>query len=103
MNARPGELAHVPERCAAGAHGLAFPPIFLALDGRRALVAGVVQRGKTCGLATRKQFKAGHRVCLEIFPYHVCRSETVTHSIYHDAEHPLALVAPGDHRPQRAA
>jgi hypothetical protein len=40
MNARPGELAHVPERCAAGAHGLAFPPIFLALDGRRALVAG---------------------------------------------------------------
>jgi hypothetical protein len=58
MNARPGELAHVPERCAAGAHGLAFPPIFLALDGRRALVAGGSPprrysslRGSGCGSA----------------------------------------------------
>jgi uncharacterized protein len=62
-------------------------------------------------LATANQFKAGHRICLEItsmdvptrtgamtnveyIPYHVCRSETVTHSIYHDAEHPSHLLIP---------
>jgi putative CocE/NonD family hydrolase len=62
-------------------------------------------------LATANQFKAGHRLCLEItamdvptgtgamtdveyIPYHVCRSETVTHSIYHDAEHPSHLLLP---------
>ncbi len=62
-------------------------------------------------LATANQFKAGHRLCLEItsmdvptgtgamtdveyIPYHVCRSETVTHSIYHDAEHPSHLLIP---------
>jgi uncharacterized protein len=62
-------------------------------------------------LATANQFKAGHRLCLEItsmdvptgtgamtdveyIPYHVCRSETVTHSIYHDAEHPSHLRIP---------
>jgi predicted acyl esterase len=62
-------------------------------------------------LATANQFKAGHRICLEItsmdvptgtgamtnveyIPYHVCRSETVTHSIYHDAKHPSHLLLP---------
>jgi putative CocE/NonD family hydrolase len=62
-------------------------------------------------LATANQFKAGHRICLEItsmdvptgtgamtdveyIPYHVCRSETVTHSIYHDAEHSSHLLIP---------
>jgi uncharacterized protein len=62
-------------------------------------------------LATANQFKAGHRLCLEItsmdaptgtgamtdvkcIPYHVCRSETVTHSIYHDAERPSHLLIP---------
>jgi uncharacterized protein len=62
-------------------------------------------------LATANQFKTGHRICLEItsmdvptgtgamtdveyIPYHVCRSETVTHSIYHDAEHPSHLLIP---------
>jgi uncharacterized protein len=62
-------------------------------------------------LATANQFKAGHRLCLEItsmdvptgtgamtdveyIPYHVCRSETVTHSIYHDAEYPSHLLIP---------
>jgi uncharacterized protein len=62
-------------------------------------------------LATANQFKAGHRICLEItsmdvptgtgamtnveyIPYHVCRSETVTHSIYHDASHPSHLLIP---------
>jgi uncharacterized protein len=62
-------------------------------------------------LATANQFKARHRLCLEItsmdvptgtgamtdveyIPYHVCRSETVSHSIYHDAEHPSHLLIP---------
>ena len=62
-------------------------------------------------LASANQFKAGHRLCLEItsmdvptgtgamtdveyIPYHVCRSETVTHSIYHDAEHSSHLLIP---------
>ena len=62
-------------------------------------------------LATANQFKAGHRICLEItamdaptgtgamtnveyIPYHVCRSETVTHSIYHDGERPSHLLLP---------
>ena len=62
-------------------------------------------------LATANQFKAGHRICLEItamdaptgtgamtnveyIPYHVCRSETVTHSIFHDAERPSHLLLP---------
>ena len=62
-------------------------------------------------LATANQFKVGHRICLEItsmdvptgtgamtnveyIPYHVCRSETVTHSIYHDAKHPSHLLVP---------
>ena len=62
-------------------------------------------------LATANQFKAGHRICLEItamdaptgtgamtnveyIPYHVCRSETVTHSVYHDGERPSHLLLP---------
>jgi uncharacterized protein len=62
-------------------------------------------------LATANQFQAGHRICLEItamdvptgtgamtnveyIPYHVCRSETVTHSIYQDAERPSHLLLP---------
>src|SRR4029077_14496880 len=52
-------------------------------------------------LATANQFKAGHRICLDItsmdvptgtgamtdveyIPYHVCSSKTVTHKIYRD-------------------
>jgi uncharacterized protein len=62
-------------------------------------------------VATANQFKAGHRLCLEVtamdvptgtgamtdveyIPYHVCRSETVTHGIYHDAAHPSHLMIP---------
>jgi uncharacterized protein len=62
-------------------------------------------------VATANQFKAGHRLCLEVtamdvptgtgamtdveyIPYHVCRSETVTHGIYHDAAHPSHLLIP---------
>jgi predicted acyl esterase len=62
-------------------------------------------------LATANLFKASHRICLEItsmdvptgtgamtnveyIPYHVCRSETVTHQIYHDAKRPSHLLLP---------
>jgi hypothetical protein len=31
---------------------------------------------------------------VEYIPYHVCRSETVTHTIYYDAEHALHLLFP---------
>ena len=62
-------------------------------------------------LATANQFKAGHRICLEItsmdaptgtgamtnveyIPYHVCSSQTVTHRVYHDADRPSHLLLP---------
>jgi putative CocE/NonD family hydrolase len=62
-------------------------------------------------LGTANQFKAGHRICLEIasmdvptgtgamtnveyIPYHVCSSCTVTHRIYHDVERPSHLLLP---------
>lgn len=62
-------------------------------------------------LATANQFKAGHRICLDItsmdapngtgamtgveyIPYHVCSSRTVTHKIYRDSERPSHLLLP---------
>jgi putative CocE/NonD family hydrolase len=62
-------------------------------------------------IATANQFKAGHRICLDItsmdvptgtgamtnveyIPYHVCSSKTVTHRIYRDAERPSHLLLP---------
>ena len=62
-------------------------------------------------LATANQFKAGHRICLEItsmdapngtgamtgveyIPYHVCSSKTVTHKVYRDADRPSHLLLP---------
>ena len=62
-------------------------------------------------LATANQFKAGHRICIEIcsmdaptgtgamtdveyIPYHVTSSNTVTHKIYRDADRPSHLLLP---------
>jgi putative CocE/NonD family hydrolase len=62
-------------------------------------------------LATANQFKAGHRICLEItsmdapngtgamtgveyIPYHVGSSKTVTHKVYRDADRPSHLLLP---------
>src|SRR6267378_992141 len=67
-------------------------------------------------LATANQFKAGHRICLDItsmdvptgtgamtnveyIPYHVCSSKTVTHRVYRDAERPSHLLLPIIPRP----
>ncbi len=62
-------------------------------------------------LATANQFKAGHRICLDItsmdapngtgamtgveyIPYHVCSSRTVTHKVFRDSERPSHLLLP---------
>ena len=62
-------------------------------------------------VATANQFKAGHRICVEItsldvgtgvgsatnveyIPYHICSSKTVLHRIYHDPKHPSHLLLP---------
>ena len=62
-------------------------------------------------LATANQFKAGHRICLDItsmdapngtgamtgveyIPYHVCSSHTVTHKVFRDSERPSHLLLP---------
>ena len=62
-------------------------------------------------LATANQFKAGHRICLDItsmdapngtgamtgveyIPYHVCSSRTVTHQVFRDSERPSHLLLP---------
>lgn len=72
---------------------------------------GEVYEYKIQILATANLFKAGHRICLDItsmdvptgtgamtnveyIPYHICRSETVTHQIYHDAQRPSHLLLP---------
>jgi predicted acyl esterase len=75
------------------------------------VVPGEVVEYQILILATANQFKAGHRICLEItsmdapdgtgamtgveyIPYHVCSSKTVTHKIYRDAERPSHLLLP---------
>jgi putative CocE/NonD family hydrolase len=72
---------------------------------------GEVYEYKIQILATANSFKAGHRICLDItsmdvptgtgamtnveyIPYHICRSETVTHQVYHDAQRPSHLLLP---------
>ena len=62
-------------------------------------------------LATANQFKAGHRLCLDVtsmdapngtgamtgveyIPYHVCSSRTVTHKVFRDSERPSHLLLP---------
>jgi hypothetical protein len=62
-------------------------------------------------LATANQFKAGHRICIEItsldlstgvgsatnveyVPYHIGSSKTVLHHIHHDPRHPSHLLLP---------
>ena len=74
-------------------------------------IEGEVVEYKIEILATANQFKAGHRICLEItsmdvptgtgamtnveyIPYHVCSSKTVTHRIYRDADRPSHLLLP---------
>ena len=83
----------------------------LTRDAIEPVTPGAVVEYRIQILATANQFKAGHRICLEIaamdvptgtgamtnveyIPYHVCSSETVTHSVYHDADRPSHLLLP---------
>jgi predicted acyl esterase len=83
----------------------------LTRDSIRPVPPGEIVEYRIHILATANQFKAGHRICLEItsmdvptgtgamtnveyIPYHVCSSQTVTHRIYHDAERPSHLLLP---------
>jgi len=83
----------------------------LTRDAIAPVTPGEVVEYQIAILATANQFKAGHRICLEItsmdaptgtgamtnveyIPYHVGRSETVTHSIHHDAARPSHLLLP---------
>jgi predicted acyl esterase len=76
----------------------------LTQDAIAPVKPGEVVEYRIAILATAKQFKAGHRICLDItcmdvptgtgvminveyIPYHVCSSKTVTHKIYWDASH----------------
>jgi len=89
----------------------AQPFLKLTRDSIEPVKPGEIVEYRIAILATANQFKAGHRICLEItamdvptgtgamtnveyIPYHVCRSETVTHSIYHDADRPSHLLLP---------
>ena len=62
-------------------------------------------------LATANLFQRGHRICIEVMsidvptgvagatnaeyvPYHLTSAQTVLHRIYHDTEHPSALLLP---------
>src|ERR1700734_1618808 len=83
----------------------------LTQDAIAAVKPGEVVEYQIQILATANQFKAGHRICLDItsmdvptgtgamtnveyIPYHVCSSNTVTHRIYRDAERPSHLLLP---------
>ena len=83
----------------------------LTRDAIEPVTPGAIVEYRIQILATANQFKAGHRICLDItamdvptgtgamtnveyIPYHVCSSETVTHSIYHDADRPSHLLLP---------
>jgi putative CocE/NonD family hydrolase len=83
----------------------------LTRDSIAPVKPGEVAEYKIEILATANQFKAGHRICLEIssmdvptgtgamtnveyIPYHVCSSKTVTHRIYRDADRPSHLLLP---------
>ncbi|HEY1969053.1 MAG TPA: CocE/NonD family hydrolase [Pseudonocardia sp.] len=83
----------------------------LTHDAIEPVVPGEVVEYRIQILATANQFKAGHRICLDIMSadmptgtggmshveyqaYHVCRSTTVCHRIYRDGEHPSHLLLP---------
>lgn len=83
----------------------------LTRDAIEAVVPGEVVEYHIEIMATANQFKAGHRICIEItamdapngtgamtgveyIPYHICSSKTVTHSVYHDEERPSHLLIP---------
>jgi hypothetical protein len=87
------------------------PFLKLTRDAIKPVTPGEIDEYKIEIMATANQFKAGHRICLDItsmdapngtgamtsveyIPYHICSSKTVTHRIYRDAERPSHLLLP---------
>jgi putative CocE/NonD family hydrolase len=83
----------------------------LTRDARKPVEPGEICEYAIEILATANEFKAGHRICLEIasldmptgvsgttnveyIPYHIASSRTTLHKIYHDAQHPSHLLLP---------
>ena len=77
----------------------------------RDVVPGEVAEYQIGLMACAHEFKAGHRICVEIscmdvptgvggatnaeyIPHHVCSSRAVTHSVYHDTARPSHLLLP---------
>jgi predicted acyl esterase len=73
------------------------------------VVIGQIERYAIEIMSSAHLFRAGHRICVEItnmdvptgvggatnaeyIPYHICSARTITHRIYHDAEHPSHLL-----------
>jgi putative CocE/NonD family hydrolase len=83
----------------------------LTKDSIEPVTPGEIVKYEIQVLATANQFKAGHRICVEVcsldvptgtgamtdveyIPYHVCSSNTVSHKIYRDADRPSHLLLP---------
>ena len=75
------------------------------------MVPGEINEYQVELLSTANLFLRGHRICVDIMSLdvptgtaglsnieyignHVCSSKTVTHSVYHNAEHPSHLLLP---------
>jgi uncharacterized protein len=87
------------------------PFLKLTRDAIKPVTPGEIDEYEVEIMATANQFKAGHRICLDItsmdapngtgamtsveyIPYHICSSKTVTHRIYRDSERPSHLLLP---------
>lgn len=87
------------------------PFLKLTRDAIEPVEPGAVTEYRIEIMATANQFRAGHRICLDItsmdapngtgamtgveyIPYHICSSRTVTHQVFRDAERPSHLLLP---------
>jgi hypothetical protein len=81
------------------------------VEAQEPVVPGEINEYAIEILATANLFKAGHRICVEIysmdmptgtagftnveyFPYHLGSSKTTLHKIFHSIEHPSYLLLP---------
>jgi hypothetical protein len=83
----------------------------ITIEAQKPVVPGEINEYAIEILATANLFKAGHRICVEIysmdmptgtagftnveyFPYHLGSSKTTLHKIFHSLEHPSYLLLP---------
>lgn len=83
----------------------------LTRDAKQPVVPGEINEYQVEIMSVCHQFKAGHRICVEIscldlpdgaccvcdteyIPYHICRNATVCHKIYRDGMHPSHILLP---------